>query len=49
MKEEEEALKLPEQDEKHEMHHMAEGHKTHRERHEGHTTADFKRRFIISL
>jgi len=49
MRAEEETSKSPEEIEEHKVHGMAEGHKMHRERHEGHTTADFKRRFIISL
>jgi len=49
MRAEEERSKSPEEIEEHKVHGMAEGHKMHRERHEGHITADFKRRFIISL
>jgi len=43
MKEEEMASKSPEQDKEHEMHHMAQGHKTPRERHKVHATEDFKK------
>ncbi len=49
MNEAKEPSKAPKQHEEHEMHHMPEGQKTHSKRHEGHTTEDFKRRFIISL
>ncbi len=49
MNESKEPSKAPKQHEKHEMHHMPEGQKAHSKRHEGHTTEDFKRRFIVSL
>jgi len=47
MKEEEMASKSPEQDKEHEMHHMAQGHKTPRERHKVHATEDFKKDLCI--
>ena len=48
-----EGQEINEAGEEHKKHEMGlrpnEPHKTHRGRHEGHVTEDFKRRFIISL